>query len=165
MAILKPKNKLWCDHGDASLSRRSDRPKSCSSSSRRAWTLLRRSTIAIAASPAPAPQPPSPPGRAFAPPGPPFRCLRQLFLHRRRRRESAPAERQKCCLWSVRIGRRPRSECCAHAAGTSLSCRSRSLRRPVCRVAVDLLRVSPLSPCDRAALCVRLRLLLTVRLL
>jgi hypothetical protein len=37
----------------------------------------------LAASPAPAPQPPSasPPGRAFAPPGPPFRCLRQLFLH------------------------------------------------------------------------------------
>eukprot|EP00966_Prymnesium_polylepis_P293158 6771078-Prymnesium_polylepis.1 len=39
-------------------------------------------------------------------------------------------------------------------------CRSRILRRPVCRVAVDLPRPSSepslVSLCDRAALCVRL---------
>eukprot|EP00966_Prymnesium_polylepis_P198232 4593802-Prymnesium_polylepis.1 len=34
------------------------------------WTLLRRSTVAIAASPAPAPQPPSPPGWPSPPPDP-----------------------------------------------------------------------------------------------
>jgi hypothetical protein len=127
-----------------------------SSSSRRAlsWTLVaaaplhhRHRRVACASSSAAIAA-----REGLAPPGPPFRCLRQLFLHRRRRRESAPAERQKYCLWSVCIGRRPRSECCAHAAGTT-PCRVArgSLRRPVCRVAVDLPRQPSLALRPRRA--------------
>ena len=59
------------------------------------------------------------------PPRTPLRCLRQLFLHRRRRRRKRSGKTPE--LWSVRIARCPRSDCCAHAAGTSLSCRSRSV--------------------------------------
>ena len=50
------------------------------------------------------------------PPRTPLRCLRQLFLHRRRRRESALRHSDRnvaCDAW--RIGRRPSR--CAHAAG------------------------------------------------